>query len=426
MGELAASIEQLVLPDQMAAVLTSSNLRHALSLMHKSSQLTRIEHWLRLQLSTMFDGSTSQSARQKESEMLESLVAVAEAFQELPVAVEEWLTRYFKRWDGDAHLNLILKLLSWWRPCDFTVLYKHVLQPLHSHVVCAPPERTVAFLEAYARLLSHWSSVDWGKVKGEPQKSSAEHSGKSSFIFGALPPEVDLYRSIYSLVRYVEQAGIVAMQVHRNSVQITAALLNFFMVAGQLCSRGLPFTVPPSAPIVYASLLSPCAGVVSMGCAMLVQFKSEFEQLKSSEPAETSLSFENGLEKIPLFNDYVMDYSNSLWRHRAFEESTKTILFKVPEEVLSMLRGHMPLKQALSITHSSAWSSSCHSYLKLLQERVRPGENMTLSPGMVKDKMRVDYMEYLKKQGYIGLHRFLSTFISSLVERARQKNQSAA
>ena len=34
---------------------------------------------------------------------------------------------------------------------------------------------------------------------------------------------------------------------------------------------------------------------------------------------QANLSFENGLETIPVFNHYVMDYSNALWRQRAFE-----------------------------------------------------------------------------------------------------------
>ena len=44
------------------------------------------------------------------------------------------------------------------------------------------------------------------------------------------------------------------------------------------------------------------------------------------------LSFENGLEQVPIFNNYVLDYCNSLWRHKAFEESENTTLFKVRYE----------------------------------------------------------------------------------------------
>ena len=42
---------------------------------------------------------------------------------------------------------------------------------------------------------------------------------------------------------------------------------------------------------------------------------------------------------------------------------------------------------------------------------------------MVKDKMRVDYLDHLKQLGYTGLHDFLYTFIGSLVERAKVKHK---
>jgi hypothetical protein len=121
-------------------------------------------------------------------------------------------------------------------------------------------------------------------------------------------------------VRAVENAGMTGVQTHQGSAQVAGALVAFFESVGGLCSGyGLPFTVPPSPGVVYTSLLSTSAAVVSRGAGLLVRFKREFENLKSVDLAAgaASLSFDNGLEQIPLFNEYVMDFSNVLWRHLA-------------------------------------------------------------------------------------------------------------
>ena len=45
---------------------------------------------------------------------------------------------------------------------------------------------------------------------------------------------------------------------------------------------------------------------------------------------------------------------------------------------------------------------------------------MLLRPEMVKDKYRIDYLEYLLQFGLDGVYEFLYTFIGSLVERHKK------
>ena len=56
---------------------------------------------------------------------------------------------------------------------------------------------------------------------------------------------------------------------------------------------------------------------------------------------------------------------------------------------------------------------------------INPNTEIVLTPSVVKDKMRVDYLDNLKLQGYAGLHEFLYTFIGSLVERAKASKNVA-
>lgn len=69
----------------------------------------------------------------------------------------------------------------------------------------------------------------------------------------------------------------------------------------------------------------------------------------------------------------VMDFSNMLWRQRAFEEQSKTILFKVDPNLLGAISAP-GLKAHLSLTHSGAFSTFCWSYLRELQQRKFPDQ----------------------------------------------------
>ena len=62
-----------------------------------------------------------------------------------------------------------------------------------------------------------------------------------------------------------------------------------------------------------------------------------------------------------------------LWRQRAFEEQSKTILFKVDPNLLSAISAP-GLKAHLSLTHSGAFSTFCWSYLRELQQRKFPDQ----------------------------------------------------
>jgi len=284
-------------------------------------------------------------------------------------------------------------------------------------------------LQAYTRLLAQWASIEWGKVLGRtllPPADGGEPShttaGKSLFVFHEVDRSLDYLHAIHQLVRCVESSAVTAMQVHGDSSQLCGAILSFFETVGQLRSVfQLPFTVPPRPPVVYSSLLSPCAAVVSRAGGLLVEFRGEFTLLQNVDPAEEDpelLSFENGLEQVPIFNNYVLDYCNSLWRHKAFEESENTTLFKMNPDAVSALKAVMGLKQGLSITHATPWISSIRKYLEELCARsAQPPPH--LSPAIVKEKLKVDFLDHLERKGFKGLHQFLCTFISSLVSHAK-------
>jgi len=419
MKTLAENLEKLVLPDQLAVVLSNRKLQHVLSLSYKRSDLLRIQHWLRMRLSQSFmSPARSSGARLAQSALLSSIVTMTSFFQELPPVVEEWLVGHLPTWDGESHQGAILELVSWIRPTSFSRLNGEILTPLQRHLVTVEA-RSVAILDAYTLLLERWAGLDWSRVSGAHE---GKGKAKSVFVFHELERGLDYHRTIQLFVRHVESAGMLSLQVNEGSAQISSSILSFFETAGRLCTAfELPYTVLPNPGLFYATLLSRCAAVVSRGAGLLVQFKREFELLKNMDPIEANLSFENGLDQIPLFNEYVMDYSNVLWRQRAFEETQKTILFKVNEEAVGVLKQGHTVKQALSITHSTPWSAECFRYLQGLRDRIQPEQHIILTPSMVKDKMRVDYLDYLRQQGYLGLHEFLYTFIGSLVERAKTK-----
>ena len=85
MKMLAENLERLLLPDQLAVVLTNRKLQHVLSLVHKRSDLLRIEHWLRMRLGQSFMSvARTQGQLDAQGALLDSLVSVTAFFQEMP------------------------------------------------------------------------------------------------------------------------------------------------------------------------------------------------------------------------------------------------------------------------------------------------------------------------------------------------------
>lgn len=92
----------------------------------------------------------------------------------------------------------------------------------------------------------------------------------------------------------------------------------------------------------------------------------------------------------------------------------RSILFTdLPSEALRVLHRNDSAASALSILHSAAFQGYG------LELTNGTNNNKGTLPKASRGKMKYKYLDYLRNEkGMEGLHKFLSTFVSSLVERA--------
>jgi len=217
---LAENLERLLLPDQLAVVLTNRKLQHVLSLVHKRSDLLRIEHWLRMRLSQSFMSvARTQGQLDAQAALLDSLVSMSAFFQEMPQVAEEWLVEYLPHWDGETHARSLLALLPWLRPMPFAELRRNILLPLRAHLICSTEESAVSLLHAYARLLERWASIDWARALEPPGilTSPRARQGKAHFLFHPLDRDIDYHRWVLPAVLTPFQRRLNAVGRHSNA-----------------------------------------------------------------------------------------------------------------------------------------------------------------------------------------------------------------
>jgi hypothetical protein len=82
---------------------------------------------------------------------------------------------------------------------------------------------------------------------------------------------------------------------------------------------------------------------------------------------------------------------------------------------------------ALSITHGAIFAGFASRFLKqhlsVSSSSSQNNSNRTFSPDLLRGKLKLKYLNYLKKRGFVGLYTFLTTFVGSLAQAEKRKAQ---
>jgi hypothetical protein len=73
------------------------------------------------------------------------------------------------------------------------------------------------------------------------------------------------------------------------------------------------------------------------------------------------------------------------------------------------------VKWALSITHGAVFAGYASEFMK--KHKLQDDTNI------LRGKVKVKYLEYLKERGLNGLYTFLTTFVGSLADREARKQK---
>ena len=333
--DLLEHIDDLELPSQLASVLESRYLQHVLLCRSTPSTIFRLAHWLEQTLLEEFmRGDTSCNYSYKKH-ILDCVIKLSDITQETIPVCETFLKMYLKTWDGIDFLPEVLKLLARIRPCEFETLYGTVIKPLNKLYVTSSPGDKSKILLCYADMLRNFASYNWTDHYTQRLSGKEEESKDFSYIFGKLDNNVDYMATIQTFVETIDHLCVLGLEADGDNALVQHGVLSFFEVVCRLHTRfHLPFVAIPSMSIVYRCFLSSHAMSVSRIASIISMYKAEFSSLKPVTQNDISekfqlnsmeISFPNGLEKIDTFNSYIMDFCNTLWRHKVLPDPSSKV-----------------------------------------------------------------------------------------------------
>lgn len=167
------------------------------------------------------------------------------------------------------------------------------------------PASQLAVLSMYTKLLHHWTTM-LTSSDSIPDHASATVAG---------------------LIRHVNRLTLTLLQTCPG-VATDSAILDFYEQSVRLISddtlvRHIRIELPPSS-LIYTILFSSSLATVSRLCYILACYKRGFETAMSTKALQGSHGIDirtYDRSYVNLYNSYIMDFCNCLWRARALSDS---------------------------------------------------------------------------------------------------------
>eukprot|EP01137_Pigoraptor_chileana_P025148 Opistho-2@94195 len=447
--DLCAKIDSLELPSQAAAVLGSHAVQHvvACSPSARASICTRLAAWLQATLaselvpgrggSVTVVAASRVEASSRSRRLLGALVDLVDFMHDAPPVLGAFLGTYLPTWNGIDHADLVLRLVSRTRPCAYEELYAGILRPINALFFTSPPQTKVRILLCYRDMVARFAltlrraGLVSGGVTGRGRDAEGGQAG--AFVFGPLAANVDHHRTLYEFVRHVDSMAVLGMECESDHAALHDAALAFYETVVEFnLHYGLPFLMVPSEGIVYRCFFASNAMAVSRIAGLIARYKTAFDALKEKQVQSRGsggqlprLTIPTGLERLDLFNGYIMEFCNVLWRNRVLPEDGSDVsnCFDLPRESKLQLRASLPgMNNLFSVTQSPVFCSMTRQYLIECQQQVAASEGRDVDlagirPSVIKDRFRVPFLDFLRSRNVVGVYEFLYTFIHSLVQR---------
>ncbi|KAF9402909.1 hypothetical protein BGX21_008102 [Mortierella sp. AD011] len=469
LDSLVEHIDTLALPDQLSSVLSNRLLQHVVCLQPSNSIVERISYWLGQELMDLwYWREKTDSTRSRFAIILSKVV------EDLLPVMENFLIPYLRVWNGVEHQKEIFTLLTYLRPRSYEELYAHFLKPLHSIFYLMGPVWKGELLLCFTKLLQHWAQIKWKDYLEIGRAALLSKKGVEGLrrVFSKLAPNVDYMKTIRAFIRHVDNISGVALEIERNHIAVQHGVLSFFDLASSLTKTyKLPLVVViPDSFIVYRCFLSDSGMSISRLCGILYQYKQAFEAFELEQQLQYDLLVQSQMssqemtsdgqapsvpkpvdipgysrEYVILFNSFVMDVCNLLWRNRAFNKTDKNAQgFLVDSHTIAQTKqicvdGGLSINNMFSVTHSSVMSGYSARFLKSLEDQQNiPADKRLIAPASVpalKDMVargglnitfedyRVQYLDYLEQKGFDGVTQFLFDCMTNLLQRRLQNQQ---
>ncbi len=303
-----------------------------------------------------------------------------------------------------------------------TELYS-LLGPLENAVLDNTAASQASLLQFYTRLLHRWTiTIDAAQTL-------------DSLPVAAVP----------DLITHVNKLALTLTQTSP-TVSTHLHILDFYQAAAALYSnppllQHIPITIPPPL-LVYLLYFSPSLAVVSRLCGILATYKRAWEAVMSPAVARQLTRAER--EHVNLFNGFLMDLCNCLWRGRAFSTTDLNAQgCRIPAPTQAALEAYVrgagegvALGAVFGLSYSPVLCLQAISHVRELEEeemgviRARHGGPVTqASLGQLANRgglklswqeYRAGVLAYLDAKGFPGIPELMYNTMKNLMKARRE------
>ncbi|KAF2840275.1 Mis6-domain-containing protein, partial [Patellaria atrata CBS 101060] len=321
--DLAEKLESIELPSQIVSSLKDPLLQKFLLLRSSDHGRKRLELWTSAyfaeELETLRYGDTPSPALH---DVLEGILSQSRFNKTIPRYADQFLSQYLDLWDGVTDANILLEILAFARVESFQNYQQTYLNRIERVVLSNNDTAYQILVSFYTKIATHWATV----------------------IIRAREQSLPLRISPDDLSQFIEHVNGVVLSAFAsigthysptsNALLFYERIAQSFRKSVNSRSQALRIIIP-SSQIVYLLLLSSSLTDVSQLCSALTLYKQAFEV-----SVESSISYSR--EYTGLFNGYLMDTCNLLWRSRAFVTTDQNSLgCQFPEHLVPVLGAYI-------------------------------------------------------------------------------------
>ncbi|KAI8146316.1 Mis6-domain-containing protein [Fennellomyces sp. T-0311] len=437
--ELAQSLDNLQLPDQMAAVLDNRLLQFMIACDPDETTIARISSWMEQVLNSLLRRRNgSPKMRQMFKEMLQKCIKMAHITKAHLPLIEKFLREYLKTWDGWENKDEIFELITFIKPASYAEINDAFLKPLYRIYSYSDVEWKARLILCYTEWFKNWALLDW---KRHTERRDAEvdiEVDNLIWLFQGLDCNVDYFQTMQHFINHVDRISVIGLTQEDDHPLLQHAALSFFEFASGISIRhDIPEIIIPGASLIYRSFFSTSGMAMSRICGIIYQYKRAFEENDRKTGDWVTRHTSDYLDD---FNTYVMDICSAVWRNQALGEPVPEKLpFSLTTEITNVYHGLCESRgesanMALSLTHSGCLAGFSEQLMSEKEDNANvlvrhdgPITVQLLKSLSERGGISISYMDYrvqllerLKEGGFHGLHQLLYDCMTSLIERRQQ------
>ncbi|EEA26896.1 hypothetical protein EYB25_002074 [Talaromyces marneffei] len=306
-------LEKIELPNQIVSMLENRMAHKYMALVGPEVARHRLDDWLdaflkdEIEMAKLPDSTDSEALRY----VLGAVCCYVQSTKILPAAVRSFLDHYLRTWNGQDYRQEILNILKFLPKCSYHDLRSQYLERLDTTVLNYNPSSWTDLLDFYANLIRQWGI--------------SLRSDTSSFTNRGFKPLVSLITHVELLLLSLMEIPFTPEADKTGDFRpVTTTILDLYSDLAELYSHAstngnIRLTVP-LAPAVYSLIFTSNLAQISRLSNILSIYKNSFETSLKSQTLQSPAKSAGGFyapEMVGLYNGYIMDLCNLIWRNRA-------------------------------------------------------------------------------------------------------------